>query len=265
MEIEEEIEGGSLAASEENDSRAGRVDDWSDIGETTGEERTESDFALKIADFWYRDAMLTMKALVLPKDPKNIDEAMSMPDAEQWREAIAKELDAFVSRDIWAPAEQTGRGMKTKLILKYQFDNDYKIKHKARLVVCGYSQVYGLDYTDTYSPTTSTPIVLFILHIAASRGWKISAFDISAAYLEGKADTKMFAWLPGELMENGQRTRVEIKGNWYGEKQAGRIWNKKFDGILTSMGFQCCPMMPCFYAWRGEHGIIFLCIHVDDG
>ena len=38
-------------------------------------------------------------------------------------------------------AAQDGHCMKTKLILKYMYNNDYTIKLKARLVACGYSQI----------------------------------------------------------------------------------------------------------------------------
>jgi hypothetical protein len=33
-----------------------------------------------------------------------------------------------------------------KMLLKLKYDNDFNIVFKARLVVCGYSQVYLRDY-----------------------------------------------------------------------------------------------------------------------
>ena len=66
-------------------------------------------------------------------------------------------------------------------------------------------------------------------------------------------------------MDDNKPYRVEIKGNWYGEKQAGRIWNIKLDNILTGMNFIRCPMMPCLYMWTDGTDTIIATIHVDDG
>jgi hypothetical protein len=249
--------------------------DSADSGDTT----SESDSSLLLCyhpsymEQWWSDCVLTLREdlhavqerLVLPENPKDVASALKLPDGELWREAITKELSAFEDRGIWGEAEQRGRGMKTKLILKYQFDNDFKLKRKARLVVCGYSQIKGLDYTDTFSPTTTTAVVFLILHIASVERYSVGVFDVSAAYLEGKADCQMFAWLPAEITKSGTRWRVEILGNWYGEKQAGRTWNIKLDGILKEMGFKQCAMMPCLYYWRSGSDIVLLTIHVDDG
>ena len=65
----------------------------------------EDDYLLTLSSSWRRDAVIAVQALVLPKDPVNVREAMALPDADEWQEAIAKELDAFESRGIWAPAE----------------------------------------------------------------------------------------------------------------------------------------------------------------
>lgn len=76
----------------------------------------------------------------------------------------------------------------------------------------------------------------------------------------------MFAWLPPELSLLSQKVRVEILGNWYGEKQAGKIWNDLFHAVLVEMGFIQCPVFLCLYIWRDKKDAkIFLTIHVDDG
>ena len=64
----------------------------------------------------------------------------------------------------------------------------------------------------------------------------MSSFDVSAAFLEGEAEEKLYAELPpGTINDNKVHVRVEIQGNWYGEKQAGRVWNKKFDSIMKTL------------------------------
>ena len=78
------------------------------------------------------------------------------------RSAIDKELKNFDMRGTFGTADQDGHCMKTKLILKYMNNNDYTIKLKARLVACGYSQIYGVDYKETYAPTASCVAVFLI-------------------------------------------------------------------------------------------------------
>ena len=228
----------------------------------------ESDayIAIDSLERWYNEVVFMVhKPIQLPPNPKSVEEALAGPDSAKWRTAITKECDQFRSRSIWGEAEQTGRGMKTKLILKYQYDGEYNVVCKARLVVCGYSQVKGIDYDDTYSPTTTSAIIFLLLHLATNKRLFVNTFDISGAYLEGKADHKMYAWLPAELSALEKKVRVEILGNWYGEKQAGKIWNDLFHSVLTKLNFVQCPVFPCLYMWTDSVDVVFLTIHVDDG
>ena len=92
--------------------------------------------------------------------PKSIEEALAGPHKEEWFKAIEKEAQIFRDRKIFRKAPQHGRAMKSKIILRYMFKNDFTIKFKARLVACGYSQIRGLDYHDTYAPTVNNVVVL---------------------------------------------------------------------------------------------------------
>jgi hypothetical protein len=89
------------------------------------------------------------------------------------------------------------------------------------------------------------------------------AFDVEAAFLEGKADRQMFARLPKDMDPN--ETRVEIVGNWYGLKQGPRIWNEQLNEILLKIGFIRCKAHPCLYTRLREGVFIVLGVHVDDG
>jgi len=202
--------------------------------------------------------------IMLPPDPKNLEDALSLPDREEWIQAISKETDNFDSRDILRYAEdQNGHAMKTKLVFKYTYTNDYQLKRKVRFVVCGYSQIPELDYGETYAPTTTSTVTNMISLFCAHKDYHMATFDVEAAFLEGRADRQLFARIPKCLDKDG--TRVEIVGNWYGLKQGPRIWNDQLNTILLKIGFERCPVHPCLYARRRNNVHILIGVHVDDG
>lgn len=218
--------------------------------------------------------LLAENKLALPPNPKTVAEALAKPDAREWFEEIMKELDQIEKRPTYAAAEsQYGRAHKTKLVLKYMYRNDYTLKRKARWVVCGYSQIPGVDYKDTYAPTTSSYIVFLLMLIAASRKIKLATFDITGAFLEGKQDIEQHARFPKEITPPGQQPiRVKILNNWYGTAQGPIIWHNHFAKILIEkLEMERCKVMPTLFTkfWYDNNGTIvdylFVTIHVDDG
>ena len=47
----------------------------------------------------------------------------------------------------------------------------YDVKYKAILISKGYSQVQGVDYTETFAPVANMNSIRLVLAIAASKGW----------------------------------------------------------------------------------------------
>ncbi len=69
--------------------------------------------------------------ITLPPDPPTLSAARAQDDGPLWEIAAEKEFENFRSRGIIKNAmEQTGRAMKTKLVLKYAYTNDYQLKRK---------------------------------------------------------------------------------------------------------------------------------------
>ena len=67
-------------------------------------------------------------------------------------------------------------------------------KHKARLVAKGYAKKVGVDYKQTFSPTTKWGTIRTLFSLEAQKGWKIHHMDVKTTCLNGdlKEDVYMF-------------------------------------------------------------------------
>nr|GEZ07939.1 retrovirus-related Pol polyprotein from transposon TNT 1-94 [Tanacetum cinerariifolium] len=84
----------------------------------------------------------------------NVAEALKDVD---WVNAMQEELDQFARLKVWrlVPRPEGKSVIKTKWIFKNKKDeSSLVIRNKSRLVAVGYSQQEGIDYDETFAPTS---------------------------------------------------------------------------------------------------------------
>jgi transposase InsO family protein len=229
-----------------------------------------SSVALKITDAEAPIYLLEELRMELSGEvPKTYHEATTGPDRQHWIPAVIEELKSLKEREVFT-VESAVPGRKV-VGCKWVFDakkNDKGeiVRYKARLVAQGFTQRWGVDYTETYAPTVRPESIRLLFALAAVKDLDLRQVDVKTAFLYGELPENEEVFMrPPEGIPGAGGTVWRLKKALYGLKQASMLWNKKLDGVLADAGFKRTVSDNCFYVKHGTgNKITLLIVHVDD-
>ncbi len=138
-------------------------------------------------------------------------------------------------------------------------------KYKARLVVKGYCQVFGVDFSETFAPVARLDTIRMLLALVAQKGWKTYQLDVKSAFLNGYIQEEIYVEQPEGFQVKGQEEKVYLlKKALHGLKQAPRAWYSRIDEHLQSLGFVKSPSEATLYVKATDTNLIIVSVYVDD-
>lgn len=198
--------------------------------------------------------------------PQDFESIQFRSDKSFWWTAVSEELNSLSENNTWdvtsLPKGKTP--INSKWVFTVKLDGAGNVdRYKARLVIKGCSQKYGVDYTETYAPVAKLATVRIFLCLANKFNLFVQQLDVKCAFLNGDLKEEIYMWPPAGLsIESGKVCK--LNKTLYGLKQAPMEWNKKFDDLVKKLGFRQNQADRCLYIRRCKSGVVYLLLYVDD-
>ncbi|GKB39355.1 retrotransposon protein, putative, ty1-copia subclass [Tanacetum coccineum] len=193
------------------------------------------------------------------------------PKSNKWLDAMNAEIQSMLDNKVWVLVDLPSncKTVKSKWIFKKKTDmNGIVPTYKARLIAKGYTQLYGVDYEETFSLVADIRAIRVLISIAGFYDYKIWQMEVKTAFLNGYLDEDIYMVQPeGFVDPNHPRKVCKLQRSIYGLKPS------ELSEFLFSF-FKGSPFLspdrrqnlnePCVYQKASGSNVTFLILYVDD-
>ncbi|KAI3802357.1 hypothetical protein L1987_30488 [Smallanthus sonchifolius] len=158
-----------------------------------------------------------------------------------WIEAMQEELAQFDKLKVWNLLDPP-KGVYpigTKWVFKCKKDDrGVVVRNKARLVIPGFNEKEGIDYTEVYAPVARLEAIRLFLAFASYKGFKVFQLDVKSALLYGKFKEEVYVCQTPVFEDPVHPSRVfKLDKALYGLHQAPHAWYETLSKHLMDNGF----------------------------
>ncbi|CAI7839061.1 unnamed protein product [Closterium sp. NIES-53] len=176
--------------------------------------------------------------------PRSYAEAVTGPYSSQWQAAMDAEMASWKSTGTYVD----------------------EVPLPGANIVDGMWIFRGVDYFETFSPTSKMTTLRVLLHVAAQRDYELHSLDFSTAFLQGSLHEEI--WLrqpPGFTGTYPAGTQWSLRRPVYGLRQVPCEWHDTLRTTLAALGFAPSTADPSLFL-RTDTSLppFYVLVYVDD-
>ena len=129
-----------------------------------------------------------------------------------------KEIEALNSNQTWEYIDLPPgkKAISSKWVYKVKLNLDGTLERlKARLVIRGFTQQYGVNYQEVFSPVVKMATIRIIIALATTNKWHLSQLDVNNAFLHGDLEEEVYMEVPKGI-SNPLNKVCKLKKSLYG-------------------------------------------------
>lgn len=195
--------------------------------------------------------------------PNSYREALASDAKDEW---FTRELYSLGEHGVWeivrAPADTKLVGCKWVFVLKRNEKGEI-VRFKARLVAQGFSQTFGIDFDETYSPVANMASIRMFMALCCQLGYMIEQCDADTAFLYGILKEVIYMRVP-EGVPHQPGEACLLQRSLYGLRQASAVWYKTIRNAFKDLGFKQCKADPCIFVKQSGSNFVYVTLYVDD-
>jgi hypothetical protein len=197
----------------------------------------------------------------LPPRPKTWNEMIRHPHRDGFLAAVKLEYSDLRSQGAFQVVPENNAGTEfvipTRFVFTYKFDEeDYLVKHKARLVVRGDLQPKTDE--DTYAATLAARVFRVMITLCAYFDLEAKQFDAVNAFGNSKLRKKIWIQFPYGFKIPGYI--LLLQKALYGLRISPLLWYELLCSIMKQLGLSPVPECACLFT--NEQLLVFF--FVDD-
>jgi hypothetical protein len=156
--------------------------------------------------------------------------------------------------------------IETNWVFKNKQGEDGEVvRNKTRLVVQGFSQVEGLDFSETFALVARLEAIRILLPFAASKGFKLYLMDVKSDFLNGVIQKEVYVRQPPGFDNPKYPNRVyKLSKALYRLKQAPRAWYARLKTFLLDHGYVMGSIDKTLFTLKHGNDFLLVQIFVDD-
>ena len=199
--------------------------------------------------------------------PKTYKQAINSEDRELWQESVDKEILSHLKNNtlLSCSLPEGRKAVPLGWVFKVKDNPDGTVRYKSRIIMKGYLQREGIDFTNTYAPVAKWTSIRIFLALSNMFDYDLAHLDFETAFMVPTMDADVYvSFTDGMNNLSPSSPYAKLLKGVNGCKQGSHLFYEEVKGSLLLFGFSLSLFDSCVFIMFKDGEICIVIVWVDD-